>query len=96
MRNYEIMMIIRPNSDEKTIKDLADKMKKVLEDNKSKVTDFKELGQKELAYEIEKCNVGYYFLYNLEANDDVAIKEFDRVASINENIIRHMIIKLEK
>ena len=39
---------------------------------------------------------GYYYLYNIESNDDAAIKEFDRVASIDENIVRHLILNIEK
>ena len=56
---------------------------------------YKELGQKELAYEIKKHKSGYYFLINVESNVD-AINEFDRVALISEEIIRHLIVKLDK
>ena len=43
-----------------------------------------------------KYKSGYYFLYNIEAKNDKAVKEFDRVALINENVIRHLIINLDK
>ena len=54
------------------------------------------MGQKEFAYEIKKFKSGYYFLYNIEANDDAAVKEFDRVARIDENVVRHLVINLDK
>ena len=51
-------------------------------------------GQKELAYEIKKYTTGYYFLFVVEANSET-IAEFDRVAKINENLLRHLIVKVE-
>ena len=92
---YEILFIVRPDLEEKAIKDTFKKMEKVLVDKKAKVLSSKELGQKELAYEIKKHSTGYYFLINVEA-DSKAINEFDRVASLSEDVIRHIAVKLEK
>ena len=96
MKNYEIMFIVRPDVTEDVVKSTVKTLEKVLTDGKAKITLSKELGQKELAYEIKKFKSGYYFLYNIEANDDAAIKEFDRVARIDENVVRHLIINLDK
>ena len=52
------------------------------------------LVMKHIVYEIKKYKSGYYFLINIEASDDKAIKEFDRLATLDENILRHIIIKL--
>ena len=54
------------------------------------------MGQRELAYEIKKFKSGYYYVYQVEANDDKAIKEFDRLALISNDVIRHLITKIEK
>ena len=77
MRNYEIMFIVRPTLSEDEVKKVVDSFKKVITDNGSKVTEVKEMGQRELAYEIKKFKSGYYFLFEVEANDDKAIKEFN-------------------
>ena len=95
MRNYEIMFIVRPTLTEEEIKAVAENFKNVLTNNGANVTNFKEMGQRELAYEIKKYKNGYYFLINLEANDDKAIKEFDRLALISNDVIRHLITKIE-
>lgn len=95
MRNYEIMFIVRPTLTEDEIKNVAKKFETILTDNGAKVTNTKDMGQRELAYEIKKFKNGYYFLINLEANDDKAIKEFDRMAGISSDVIRHLITKLE-
>ena len=93
--NYEIMFIVKPDLEEKEITKTAKEFEKVLTDNGSKILSSKDLGQKELAYEIKDHKTGYYFLINVESNKD-AINEFNRLANINESIIRHMIIKLDK
>ena len=95
MRNYEIMFIVRPTLTEEEIKAVAENFQSVLTNNGANVTNFKEMGQRELAYEIKKYKNGYYFLINVEANDDKAIKEFDRLSGISADIVRHLIIKKE-
>ena len=96
MRNYEIMFIVRPDVEETTVKNTVKVLEKVLTDRKAKITLSKELGQKEFAYEIKKFKSGFYFLYNIEASNDEAIKEFDRVARIDENVVRHLVLNLDK
>ena len=93
MNKYEVMFIVRPDMEEAEIKKTAEDMKKVLTDNKAKLLEEKPLGQKELAYEIRGHKTGYYFLINIEANDAKAINEFDRLALISEDVIRHLIVK---
>ena len=92
---YEILFIVRPDLEEKAISDTFKKFEKVLVDKKAKVLSSKELGQRELAYEIKNHKTGYYFLINVEA-DSKAINEFDRVATLSEDVIRHIAVKLEK
>ena len=95
MNKYEIMFIVKPDMEEKAIKAEADNMKKVLTDKKAKIIEEKAMGQRELAYEIRKYNTGYYYLFVVEATKE-AVAEFDRVARINENLLRHLIVKVEE
>ena len=92
MKKYEIMFIVQPNLESEVLKKTVSDLEKIFTNNKATITLSKELGQKELAYEIKKYKSGYYYLYNIEAENDKAIKEFDRIARINENVIRHMIV----
>ena len=96
MKKYEIMFIVRPDIDENTRNESVKTLEKSLTSNKATITLSKELGQKELAYEIKKCKSGFYYLYNIESSDDVAVKEFDRLARIDENVIRHLVLNIEK
>lgn len=94
MNNYEIMFIVKPDMEEAEIKKTADSLKKVLTDKKAKIVEEKAMGQRDLAYEINKFKTGYYFLYVVEAGSD-AIEEFNRVVGINESVIRHLVVKKE-
>lgn len=96
MRKYEIMFIVKPDLEEKAVKDTVKKLEKTLTDNKAVITLSKELGQKEFAYEIKGFKSGFYYLYNIESNNDAAVKEFARIASIDENIVRHLVLNVEK
>ena len=94
MKKYEIMFIIKPTLDEASIKKAFENAKKVLTDNKAKVLEEKEMGQRDLAYEIKKHKTGYYFLLTVEASNE-AISEFNRISNISSDIIRSLVTKLE-
>ena len=96
MNKYEIMFIVRPDIDEEARKNTVAALEKTLTSSKATITLSKELGQKEFAYEIKKFKSGFYFLYNIEANNDEAIKVFDRIARIDENVVRHLVLNLDK
>ena len=95
MTKYEIMFIVRPDMEEAEIKKTAEDMKKVLTDDKATIVEEKAMGQRELAYEINKFTTGYYYLFVVEASKE-AEQEFNRVARINENLLRHLIVKVEE
>ena len=95
MTKYEIMFIVRPDVDEETRKNTVATLEKTLSDSKTTITLSKELGQKEFAYEIKKMKSGFYYLYNIETSASNATSEFERVARINENVVRHLVLKLE-
>lgn len=95
MRKYEIMFIVKPTLGEEDVKKVVKKFADILTSNDAKITFQKDLGQKELAYEIKDFKSGFYYLFDLEANDDKAISEFDRQSRNTPDIIRHLITRIE-
>lgn len=91
---YEIMFIVRPDMEEEALKTVVSNFEKILTDNKGKILNSKNMGQRELAYEIKNYKRGFYYVYQIEAPVE-AINEFDRLALLSEDMIRHMILKLE-
>ena len=95
MKKYEIMFIVRPTLGEEEIKKVIKDFGKILTSNGAKIIGEKEIGQRELAYEIKDFKSGFYYVYNIEAKDDNAIREFDRLALISKDVIRHLITREE-
>ncbi|MCP8971225.1 30S ribosomal protein S6 [Ectobacillus ponti] len=95
MRKYEIMYIIRPNMEEEAQKALVERFNNVLADQGAELTNVKEWGKRRLAYEINDFRDGIYMLLDVNATP-AAVQEFERLAKINEDIIRHIVIKDEE
>lgn len=94
--NYEIMYIIRPNIDEEAKTALVDRFDTILKDNGAEVSESKDWEKRRLAYEIKDFREGIYHIVKISASDAKAIDEFDRLAKINDDILRHMIVKEEE
>ncbi len=95
MKKYEIMFIVKATQESGDIKKTAENAKNILTAEKAKVNEMKELGEKKLAYSIKKEISGYYYVMQVEANKE-AITEFDRKVKLDENILRHLIIRLDE
>lgn len=95
MNKYEIMFIVKADIAEEEVANVVKSFESIITDMGGKILNSKDLGQKKLAYEIEKQVRGYYYLLNVEC-ESKAIKEFDRKALIDERILRHLIIKEEE
>ncbi len=95
MPKYEIMFIVKATIEADLVKKTAENYKKLVESLKDKVIEFKELGEKKLAYPIKKEINGYYFVMQINANSDT-IAEFDRKIRLDENVLRHLIIRLDE
>jgi small subunit ribosomal protein S6 len=96
MRKYEIMFIVKPTLSEEDVKKVFQSFQDTLTSNGAKVIEKQELGQRELAYEIKKFKSGYYFLFEIESMDDKAVSEFNRLALISSDVIRHLVKRIEK
>lgn len=95
MNKYEMMFIVKATIDEAKVSEVAENLKSVITSMKGEITDSKDMGQKKLAYPIKKEVTGFYFVVNFNA-DNETVAELDRKARIDENVIRHMIIRLDE
>jgi small subunit ribosomal protein S6 len=95
MRKYEIMYIIRPNLDDEARKAVVERFNNILTENGAEITNVKEWGKRRLAYEIKDFRDGYYMIVNV-VSEPKAVQEFDRLAKISEDIIRHIVVKEEE
>ena len=93
---YEIMYIIRPNIDEEAKTALIERFDAILKDNGAEVIESKDWEKRRLAYEMNGDREGIYHIVKVSSpSSATAVNEFDRLAKINDDIIRHMIVKEE-
>lgn len=95
MNKYEMMFIVKTTEQQENAVKVAEDLKSIITSMKGEITDSKDLGNKKLAYPIKKEITGFYFVVNFNANNEI-ISELDRKARINENVLRHMIIRLDE
>lgn len=95
MRRYELMFVVKPTLEEEATLKVVETIKTLLKDEKAKLVAEKNMGRRELAYEVKGFKNGNYFLLVVDCEPN-AVKEFDRIANINEDIIRHIVVKVEK
>ncbi len=92
MKLYKGMYIIRPDLTEEQYKVVIEEINKIFTDNGSTITKLDVWGMRDLAYEIEDFRKGFYVVFLVDATP-VAVAEYDRLANIREDIIRHIIVK---
>ena len=94
MRKYELMYIIQPAIEEDAKKALVERFNEILTSNGAEITEAKEWGKRRLAYEINDFREGFYQIVKVNA-DSQAIDEYIRLANINEDIIRHIAVRMD-
>lgn len=92
MKKYEIMYIIRPTIESEVVKEIVNDINEIFVRYNGQVLELKELGLKDLAYEIDHLRKGYYVWLLVEASPE-AIAEFNRVIRIKEEVIRFIVVK---
>ncbi|WP_273714261.1 30S ribosomal protein S6 [Leuconostoc mesenteroides] len=91
--SYEMTYIVRPDLDADAKKTLVERFDAILTDNGAIIQKSADWATRRFAYEIAGYREGTYHIINFTAEDDKAINEFDRLAKISQDILRHMIVK---
>lgn len=94
MRKYEVVFILRLAEEEAT-NAVVSKFETLITNQGGEVEKIDRWGKKRLAYEIKDVTDGYYVLINFAAEPPV-VKELDRVAKITEEVLKHMVVKLDE
>ncbi|WP_372735677.1 30S ribosomal protein S6 [Nocardioides sp.] len=92
MRHYEVMVILDPSLEERTIEPSLTKYLSVVTKDGGTVDSLEVWGRRRLAYEIDKNHEGIYAVINLHAEPDT-VKELDRQLTLNESIMRTKVIR---
>ncbi len=91
-RAYEVMVILDPSLEERTIEPSLDKYLNVIRKDGGSVDKVDVWGRRRLAYEIAKNAEGIYAVISLTA-EPATVKEFDRQLTLNESILRTKVLR---
>lgn len=92
MRAYELMVILDPNLEERTVAPSLDTYLNVVRNDGGTVDNVDVWGRRRLAYEIKKHAEGIYAVISLNA-EPATVKELDRQLTLNEAILRTKVIR---
>ena len=95
MREYELMVILNPEVEERAVEPTLKKFLEVVTKENGTVDKLDIWGRRRLAYEIQKKSEGIYAVVYFTAVAETA-KELDRVLSLNEAVMRTKIIRPEE
>ncbi|WP_327048676.1 30S ribosomal protein S6 [Microbispora sp. NBC_01189] len=94
MRRYEMMVILDPSLDERTVQPSIDQFLAVVRNDGGSVEKVDVWGRRRLSYDIEKKSEGIYAVVDLTA-EPATVKELDRQLNLNEGILRTKVIRPE-
>ena len=92
MRAYEVMVILDPSLEERTVEPSLDKYLNVVRKDGGSVESVDVWGRRRLAYEIDKNAEGIYAVVTLTA-EPATVKELDRQLGLNESVLRTKVIR---
>jgi len=92
---YELMVILDPEIDERTVAPSLDKFLNVIRNDGGTVDKVDIWGRRRLAYEINKKTEGIYAVVSLTANSDATV-ELDRQLKLSEAVMRTKVLRAEE
>ena len=92
MRHYELMVILDPGLDERTVQPSLETFLNVIRTDGGSVEKVEVWGKRRLAYEINKSAEGIYAVIDLKA-EPATVKELDRQLTLNESVLRTKVLR---
>ena len=94
MRQYELMVILDPEVEERTVAPSLEKYLSVIKTDGGSVDNVDIWGRRRMAYDINKRSEGIYAVVDFTATSDTA-KELDRQLGLNEAVLRTKILRTD-
>jgi ribosomal protein S6 len=92
---YELMVILDPEIDERTVAPSLDKFLNVIRNDGGTIENVDIWGRRRLAYEIQKKSEGIYAVVNFTANSAATV-ELDRQLKLSEAVLRTKVLRAEE
>lgn len=95
MAFYECTFIARHDMSPNDVQKLSQDFKQIISDNGGSVVKEEIWGLRNLAYKINKAGKGHYVYFGLDCPHE-ALAEMERQMRINEDVIRHLSVKVDE
>ncbi|MEI2766617.1 MAG: 30S ribosomal protein S6 [Dermatophilaceae bacterium] len=92
MRQYELMVILDPELDDRNLAPQMEKLLAVVRKDGGSIDNVDIWGRRRLAYDIKKKSEGIYAVINLTAEPATA-QELDRQLNLNEAVMRTKLLR---
>ncbi|MEU1973186.1 30S ribosomal protein S6 [Microbacterium sp. NPDC019599] len=92
---YELMVILNPEIDERQVAPNLDKFLKVITADGGSIENVDIWGRRRLAYEIQKKTEGIYAVVNFTATA-ATTQELDRQLNLSEQVMRTKVLRAEE
>jgi small subunit ribosomal protein S6 len=92
MRHYELMVILDPDVEERTVGPALDQILTVVKKDGGNVEKVDIWGRRRMSFEIKKKAEGIYAVVDLQA-EPATVKELDRQLNLNEAVLRTKVIR---
>ena len=92
MRRYEMMVILDPDLEERTVAPSLETYLKIINDSGGSVDRLDIWGRRRMAFEIAKKAEGIYAVVDMKC-EPAAVKELDRQLNLNEAVLRTKVIR---
>lgn len=93
MAYYESVFVLRQDLTPAQVNDSVKKYEAIIQEGNGKITKTENWGLRNLAYVIKKNKKGHYILFQMDCPIE-AMKELDRKLGLDEDVIRHMILRI--
>jgi small subunit ribosomal protein S6 len=94
MRHYELMVILDPELEERTVAPSLETYLKIIKDSGGSVEKLDIWGRRRMSFEINKKPEGIYAVVDMRC-EPAAIKELDRQLNLNESVLRTKLVRPE-
>jgi len=95
LRTYELIFIVQPDLDEEGLTALTERITQVMTDNGGEIVKVEQMGRRELAYPVQRRTAGHYVLIHARL-EQTAIRELERALKLSEDVLRHMLVRLDE
>lgn len=92
-REYEVTFIVRPDLPDDDIQNIRTRTVGIIDGQQGTVLKNEDWGKRKLAYEVQKCAKGHFFLFNFLGNPSM-VSEIERTLRLDDQVLRFLTVKV--